>query len=92
MQTLQVSVVEISSEFKSRWFFLMNPLWSIVASRAVNQLYVYIILFWISFPFGLPQSTDQGSLNHTVGAHQLSSEQRRRGCKLELRAGCSVVP
>ena len=29
-------------------------------------------LFWISFPFRSPQSTEQSSLYYTVGSHQLS--------------------
>ena len=29
-------------------------------------------LFWISFPFRSPQSTEQGSLSNTVDSHQLS--------------------
>ena len=59
--------------------FLMNPFWSLVASWAVlvsalwqsqSLVCLYNPLFWISFPSGLPQSTDQGSLNHTAGSHR----------------------
>ena len=40
----------------------------------VNQPYIYIypLIFWISFPFRSPQSTEQSSLCYTVGSHQLS--------------------
>ena len=37
----------------------------------VNQLYMQP-LFWISFPFMSPQSTEQSSLCYAVGCHQLS--------------------
>ena len=37
-----------------------------------NQFYVYIYpLFWISFPFRSPWSTEQSSLCYTAGSHQL---------------------
>ena len=38
-----------------------------------NQLYVYIyiLFFWICFPFRSPQSTEQSSLCYTKGFHQL---------------------
>ena len=49
-------------------------------SKSIIYIYMYIYncthicvytspLFWISFPFRSPQSTEQGSLSYTVGFH-----------------------
>ena len=54
--------------FKINFFFEYSQfLWY----GKVNQLYISP-LFGISFPFRLPQSTEQGSLSFIVGSHQLS--------------------
>ena len=43
----------------------------------VNHIYIHMYiytssLFWMSFPFRSPQSTEQSSLRYTVGSYQLS--------------------
>ena len=52
--------------------------WSIVALQCVrfcstatwiSYTYIYIPVFWISFPFRSPQSNEQDSLFYTVGSH-----------------------
>ena len=40
-------------------------------AKWISYTYTYILLFWISFPFRSPHST-QSSLCYTVGSHQLS--------------------
>ena len=63
-------------------FFYILPLYNVVLVSAVQQsesamcaqdhLYIYLPifpLFWISFPFGSPQSTEWSSLCYTVGSH-----------------------
>ena len=58
-------------------FIGVQLLYNVVLVSAVQQsesaICIHISpLFWISFPFSSPQSTEQSSLCYIVGSHQLS--------------------
>ena len=62
------------SYFTMALFFLLKyscfTMCSFLLYSKVNQLYIYIYpLFWISFPFRLPESIEKSSLCYTVGSH-----------------------
>ena len=53
--------------------FLYNAVSVSAVQQSESAICIHIYpLFWISFPFRSPQSTEQSSLCYTVGSHQLS--------------------
>ena len=50
-----------------------NVVLTSVVLQSESTMHIHISpLFWISFPFRPPQSTEQSSLRYTVGSHELA--------------------
>ena len=64
---------EIYSFFKIGIWLLYTAVSVSAEQQSESAICIHISpLFWISFPFRSPQSTEQSSLDYTVRSHQLS--------------------